>query len=515
MRHGIWATLDLDPTTDRSAIRKAYAAQLKAMDVDADPDGFAALRAARDAALAGDTDPLPDVDWEMEGAVGTLYSTTVERPELEPQPEPEPEPEPDPEIAAFHDAINAHLHALESLLFPGHDTPPTEAELASIEHHGHALLADPRMEQIDFATSAERWFADTLAASIPRSDPLLEPAAAAFGWIDRRNDYALSGEAQTIVERIGATRFAAMLDDPKHRFHRAWRELTRTDTGRAEWRVKGGLVRELLSTVRQRYPVIEQWMNPVRVDKWDRPAKSSNGTYWWIAIVIAVTVLRFALSGTHYPTSPPAAHASVNEVAREMTGLSIDKVRAANPALASAIMQAVTDSSAGTSASVIGRTLTEDLVSHGLSDLPEPVLLQLTRWDLDQMRAVQGPAPEECEKVNLMQPGLVMASTIQDRRQELLRDVIWYARERPISDTTYRFVIPFSIVDQMAARTKLPPETIGRALQNRETAETRCTVQIALREAALRAEASVGLPLLRDLQPLIVHDRTKTKKSGE
>lgn len=53
MRRGIWATLDIDPTTDRSAIRKAYAARLKAMDVDADPAGFAALRAARDAALAG------------------------------------------------------------------------------------------------------------------------------------------------------------------------------------------------------------------------------------------------------------------------------------------------------------------------------------------------------------------------------------------------------------------------------------------------------------------------------
>ncbi|MGT2513774.1 hypothetical protein ACVOMT_05520 [Sphingomonas panni] len=63
--------------------------------------------------------------------------------------------------------MNAHFHALEALLFPGHDAAPTAEEQAQIDHHGRALLADPRLEQVDFATGAERWFAETLAASIP------------------------------------------------------------------------------------------------------------------------------------------------------------------------------------------------------------------------------------------------------------------------------------------------------------------------------------------------------------
>lgn len=495
MRRGIWATLDCDPTTDRAAIRRAYAARLKAMDVDVDPDGFEALRDARDAALSRAADPVAAVDVEPV-LTDPLPATPVA---------PEPEPEGDP----LAEAMNAHFHALETLLFPGHDAPPTPEELADIDHHGRALLADPRLEQVDFATGAERWFAETLAASIPRSDPLLEPAAAAFGWIDRRDDYALSADAHAIVERIAATRFAALMGDPKHRFHRAWREVTRTDTGRTDWRVTGSIVRRLLSVTRERYPLAEQWMNPARVAKWDKPARFGSGTYWWIGIIIVVTVLRVALSGTHYPDTPPAVSASVEEVAEATTGRSMTDVRTTNPALAAAIDQAVTDSSRETSAAAIGRLLAEEWTGHGLSDLPYPELLRLTRWEVDQMRAVQQASPVACENVNLMRPGLAMAATIRDRRQELLRDVVLYARERPIAGTTYRFVVPPSIVTAMAAGTKLPIATIERALQGKETAEIRCTVQIALREAALRAPASLGHPLLRDLQPLIAREGTE------
>ena len=304
MRHGIWATLDCDPTTDRGAIRRAYAARLKAMDVDADPDAFEALRDARDAALARAADPVAAV--EVEPAMA----------DDPPPPEPEAAPEADPLV----EAMNAHFHALEALLFPGHDAAPTPQELAEIDHHGRALLADPRLETLDFAASAERWFAETLAASIPRSDPLLEPAAAAFGWIGRRNDYALSADAHAIVERIGATRFTVLLSDPKHRWHKAWIELTREDDGRRKWMLSATDVRDLLTTIRQRYPDVEGWMNPDRVAQWSK--WSGNGPRIrmraWFALALLLIALRIGMSWWS-PADPGKLDADWFAVAMHLT----------------------------------------------------------------------------------------------------------------------------------------------------------------------------------------------------
>lgn len=109
MRRGIWATLDCDPTSDRGAIRRAYAARLKAMDVDADPDAFEALRDARDAALARVADPVADVDVAAvdlpDAPLAPMTEFTLEQ-----------EPEPEAEVDALAEAMNAHFHALEALL---------------------------------------------------------------------------------------------------------------------------------------------------------------------------------------------------------------------------------------------------------------------------------------------------------------------------------------------------------------------------------------------------------------
>ena len=54
-----WADLGIAPTDDAAAIRRAYAARLKAVRPDADPQGFARLRNAYERALTKAETPVP------------------------------------------------------------------------------------------------------------------------------------------------------------------------------------------------------------------------------------------------------------------------------------------------------------------------------------------------------------------------------------------------------------------------------------------------------------------------
>lgn len=62
MPDGRWDELGIAPSDDAAAIRRAYAARLKTLDVDSDPTAFIRLREAFDAALQGVTSIAVDVD---------------------------------------------------------------------------------------------------------------------------------------------------------------------------------------------------------------------------------------------------------------------------------------------------------------------------------------------------------------------------------------------------------------------------------------------------------------------
>ena len=496
MRHGIWATLDCDPTTDRGTIRKAYAARLKAMDVDADPAAFEALRDARDAALARAADPVAPVE--------------VEPMMADDLPPPPIAPEPEPEVDELAEAMNAHFHALEALLFPGDDAPPTPEELAGIDHHGRALLADPRLEQVDFAAGAERWFAETLAASIPRSDPLLEPAAAAFGWIDRRDDYALSAEAHAIVERIGATRFVALVSDPKHRWHKAWIELSRDDDNRRNWMTSPTDIRDLLTTVRQRYPDAERRMNPKRVAYWDKWSGKSPRIRMrvWLALALVLIVLRIGMSWlpAANPQKPDADH-----IAQTLTGKNLAEVQKINSGLAVDIVSAVANAvpnegrsgEAATDETIIGE-LTVKRLQAGMSKPSDDLLVRLTRFDVGAMRAVQQSAPATCLTATVAIDPKLLPEPMREQQRTLLHEVMLNTNSYAPANVRRRFTIPGPMLDAVAQRTGWPMPTIRQLLRDDRDPTARCTLEIALREAGLAAQNGMGMELLRDLQPLVV-----------
>ncbi|MBB2962859.1 hypothetical protein [Methylobacterium sp. R2-1] len=66
MTDSAWRLLGLEPTRDASAIRRAYARRLKLTRPDEDAEGFQALLAARERALAEARRPLPEAGPESE-----------------------------------------------------------------------------------------------------------------------------------------------------------------------------------------------------------------------------------------------------------------------------------------------------------------------------------------------------------------------------------------------------------------------------------------------------------------
>ncbi|MBY8821725.1 hypothetical protein [Sphingomonas colocasiae] len=333
----IWQALGIAPTTEVAAIRRAYAQRLKALDVDADPDAFMALREARDEALrhaaAGEAPVVQAVapaPMSGEGATDRLSAsggapvlggrTGYDSGELIAAGPPaeddrvdlilgamatvrigEATDRSDPIAAivvgvpllAGHEAVDgvgiprqsappgleADYNAFVALLFPPEEGPfPTPREQAQLGVHFEALLADPRLAELAFYADAERWFSEVLAKSIPLSDPILRRAAEFFGWLDRSGEISQTPAIAYVTDRLRAMDFLDAVQRKGHPFHKAWQELRRpAKEGSSRGWVRRGKVLELLALVRRDYPSLEGYFDWYRVSLWEDPPATSWG----------------------------------------------------------------------------------------------------------------------------------------------------------------------------------------------------------------------------------------------
>ncbi|WP_226638329.1 hypothetical protein [Novosphingobium profundi] len=286
-----WSVLGIAPTSDRKAIRKAYAAAVKAMDIDAEVDAYAHLRSARDQALAlaretpvdavsplalrdvseDGGDPLPGDEGASSSSSGfwPLAAPRLLRPLGEgsvrtapqtPEPAPGrpcfetifPDAPADTPIAATlelgphqslaaptlsgYGEIEAALglipgqtacERLEAVLTESDDAELAEAERIVALRALQAAIGEARSEGIDRQEQVEDWLAGLLATHWPRSAPLLETATQAFGWHEEWHRFDARPAVRFIGARLRGARFRARVEDPGHRYHAAWRELNR------------------------------------------------------------------------------------------------------------------------------------------------------------------------------------------------------------------------------------------------------------------------------------------------
>lgn len=337
-----WTILGIEPTSERRAIRKAYAARLKAIDPDSDIAGFQRLRHALEVAewqakhgtadlatnrlapvqQAAATRKGKRASKDQDDSAGEPAAEAAPSPRLnvtirlDPPPPPEPPPPPDPAIAL--------RSRFQSLLGKRKRSEEEEAELLTAFD---SLLADERMEGIDYADQFENWLAGLLNTSGRRADPIVPLAVERLGW-RRELDAINPRHAQAAVARRAEDlRCIMALSDPGHQWHEAYTVLTGNAPQELERSVKVRLapqIQELLESLNWHNPGVYETLNRARLHEWQVHFASRNenrdvlfkstGISWWtvmMAIWLVMAVLRFATqSAEPEPTlGEPAAWA--------------------------------------------------------------------------------------------------------------------------------------------------------------------------------------------------------------
>lgn len=244
-----WTVLGIAPTRDPRAIRAAYSARLKAIDPEADPRGFIALREAFEAAKRGETEP------EASDAPLTPGDPL--------------------------DPVAAHVMAMSRIL-DGHAGPQpwlAPAEQEALLAHWQALIAEPAMDGVEAFSDAANGMAELIARTLPLSEALVVPATGYFGWEGKDDTLDQMPAPATVARHRRLHLYLDEVRTPGDRRHHGWTELTKpAPPGALRGDVDAVMVRDLLTVVRHARPVLEQQFDAARVAMWDlhlKPPRSS------------------------------------------------------------------------------------------------------------------------------------------------------------------------------------------------------------------------------------------------
>ncbi len=336
-----WKLLGIEPCADERAVKRAYAAKLKEIDPDTDIQGFTQLREALqiaryDARYRKERDEHPErfvyededydeADEQDAVEIGDLGDAMFlqEPPDLSAlnvsahgnaldgdnvrvaqdlgQDPASMAPPGDGLDAAFGapsqpDPIDEHFGALSQAV---NKTPFVSKHDRQAREAVAAILADPRMEGIEFAENIEDWLANVLVDTIPKSDGAIEVADAHFGWRAELARATPRWRISGVAQRADDVACVNALADPDHRWHEAYDALQSgapEDYSFGERSRLQPLVVELIYSLRQHNPGIEAQLLPGRVDSWMELGHvgmapelvQSEGISWFGLILLAL-----------------------------------------------------------------------------------------------------------------------------------------------------------------------------------------------------------------------------------
>lgn len=297
-----WALLGIAPTDDPREIKRAYARTLKTVDVDADPAAFIALRQAMEAATEwGTKTPWWEEDQSDEALAGVMSQVGEGDGTLAAGPD-DGGYNDDDEYADSEDwrtwrpqrpvfateGPGPAVGELEDLLYA--EAAPDPERVHAL---GQVLLAHPDLDHVDQAVAVERWLAEAIANNFPRSDPLIGPALARFGWKDhaRLSDWSIG----RIIQRRDDLAFRQLLGRTGHPHGRAFAELSgppRRKLGLTDFGL-ASKVWDFLAFLPAR-PTLESDLDPESVAWWRAyftgPHLPLRLGRWWSGTTLALAV---------------------------------------------------------------------------------------------------------------------------------------------------------------------------------------------------------------------------------
>ena len=540
----VWQILGLTPGSDAGAIRRAYADRLKAMDVDADPEGFAHLRQARDAALrmakqapVEAAQPTPEIPapevpsvWPLAGVRILCAGQGDLRAAL---------PEAQGPCAPVSPCRAAPVGEAPVLTLAWPFTPPTlaldepvrpvqrpetrlyalllgpgtqDAEPFSAEEEGeaHACLqsvlntaANGSLAQHD---AIEQWVADVFARSWPRCAPLLEEAAVVLGWHHGAGRLGESPQVAFLNARLAGYQFQRDVLLPSHPHHAAWMELTRDGEAGLLRRLtfRPRRITALLAHIRQNFPELENCLSYGRVQSWLKPEGKGWRFNWYIPA--AIFALRF-LASIWQPEEAPKTYTP-------------EAVFSASPQFTAKMQQVVT-ATFGPGHTVdwlethqreLAQTIASNLSIHAngvhADRSEEEIVANILRTrgyfaarlaggaELDQAMRQRlavldalGQDTVACDaflRKGDVPPGLRLSDATRAAAQRLAAAQVEEGRLiPPASFGPTNATVPGSIVARVAAETDLDRERLAAAMQNKGTPADRCAVARALIRATL------------------------------
>lgn len=539
-----WSRLGIDPTQDKSAIRKAYADTLRSINPDEDIAGYADLRRARDHALwladqpsdaGGAADAadegelyglgtLDDDDaaygaWDDDAAGESWAAAAPAAPETA-----------SADLAAPLSEAQARAQAawnrLLDVLYPGGE-PSDDAVTHTQLDEGLAALGVliGRAEEADIEEhdALDGALAELFARTWPRSAPFVEPANAAFHWIGESGTLDERPALRFLNDRLKGMRFHEKVQTPGHPLHKAWAELVRP--GRAgvldRLRVNRLDVHKLLLGIRERYPELEAHLSPERVASWEGQGAGSaegfsnvrsgfGGTLVFVLLFFALMRGVGALMGPDEGAKgkmDPAASAEVAEFLKKAeydvaamhafgNQTRMADVKAADAVFA-ADLRKVVGTVGSSSAMVLPVVRSMALQSGAVADLDGLVArAELRRIWLGSVLEL----PDQCRAImrgDFVNTPLTLPPEDQKREQALLKRLLeakFLSGGGGVQGGS--FTVPGWLIEQTIKTSGLSAETVKAALQDPEHPQ-RCKLDYAMTGAMLKQPGKVPVELLR------------------